>query len=390
MLDFFHTHGPTLLVAGLLAMALHLLRSGQAPFIVDAAFVALLISRPSWSAMALLLVQYGARRLPLSARGLASLWTMPELVSSVLLPGAGRFVAATGATVALPAAAPAPLPAREWLWRINQDPTAPHLAVVGPTRAGKTTLVQAALGNRGGAVVIATPKPASKDPWGGAPAVRLGEERGDVTYAPLADAVRQVYDEMLQRNRADAAGEQPLTLVLDDYSTLVAERPEVRPWVLRLWTMAASCGIRVVIIDTEESVKAWGIEGRGDARSNLIFVRVAPDRSAAIYRWGETHAPIDTAQVKQLSDHARLAARAWPRLSVWSAPVPPVLPLSDATDRQTDHRQTTDEGMIELLIAQHYTREKAREWLAARGLGLDNNVWSKVAARVKAAAASGG
>lgn len=387
MLNFLHNHGPLLLLFGALAMALHLLRSGQAPFLIDALFVGLLLARPSLPAAALLVVQYGARRLPVSARGMAGWWgLMPGPVASVLLPGAGGVPArrlVVEPTIALPPAPPAPLPSREWLYRLNHDETAPHTAVVGPTRAGKTTLVQAVLGNRPGQVVICTPKPAGKDPWGGAPAVRLGDERGDVTYAPLADAVHQVYDEMLRRNRADAAG-QPLTLVLDDYSTLVAERPEVRPWVLRLWTMAASCGVRVVIIDTEESVKAWGIEGRGDARGNLIFVRVNPDRSAVMYRWGGALSPIDTRDVKQLADHARLAARGWPGLSVWSAGGD--LEPQTASDRQTDGRQTADDDLIEYLMERGHSRDKARAWLGQRGMGLDNNLWTKVAARRKVAA----
>lgn len=384
MLELLHNHAPLLLLIGALAVAVHLVRAGQAPLLVDVLFVGLLLARPSAPAALLLLVQYGARRVPFVAGGMAALWGRP--IPAMLLPGAPLAPVVRPVAAAEPATVPRPvrpLPSREWLHRVNQDATAPHLAITGPTRAGKTTLALAALGNRPGQVVVCTPKPASKDPWGGAPAVRLGEERGDITYAPLANAVEQVYKEMLRRNREDATGE-PISLILDDYSTLVAERPEVRPQVLRLWTMAASCGIRVVIIDTEESVKAWGIEGRGDARSNLVFMRVSPDRSAAIYRWREAPAPINTGEVMHLARHARLDARAWPGLSVWSAPAPPVLPLPDATDRPQTDRQTTDEGVIELLIAQNYTREKAREWLATRGLGLDNNVWSKVAARVKA------
>lgn len=383
MLDLLHTYTPTLLLIGLLAIALHLAGSGQAPLIVDAAFVALLLARPSLPAAALLVVQYGARRWAVSSRGLASFVAMPEIVTGVLLPGAGRAPvsrAATEPTIVLPAPAARPLPPREWLHRLNHDATAPHLAVVGPTRAGKTTLVQAALGNRPGQVVIATPKPVSKDPWGGAGAVRLGEERGDVTYAPLADAVDQVYREMLRRNREDAAAEQ-LTLVLDDYSTLVAERPEVRPQVLRLWTMAASAGVRVVIIDTEESVKAWGIEGRGDARSNLIFVRVNPDRSAEIYRWGETHAPIDTAQVKQLADHAQLAGRVWPGLSVWSSVRPSVAVetanMPPAT--QTDGRTAEHQAKIALLteLRSRMSRDAARAYLVPRGITFENKDWTE-------------
>lgn len=385
MLDFLHNYGPLLLTACCLAVAAHLLRSGQAPFIIDALFVGLLLARPSLPAAALLVVQYGARRLPMSARGMAGWWgSMPEPVASVLLPGAPVVRSPAAAPTIALLAAPAPLPSREWLYRVNHNETAPHLAVVGPTRAGKTTLVQAALGNRPGQVVVCTPKPAGKDPWGGAPAVRLGEERGDISYAPLADAVHQVYREMLRRNRDDAGGEMPLTLVIDDYSTVVAERPEVRQWVLRLWTMAASCGIRVVIIDTEESVKAWGIEGRGDARSNLVFVRVSPDRSAVMYRWGDAPISLDTRDVKRLSDHAQLATRGWPGLSVWSvrpseAVPPPDSGLSMRTDGRTDGRTTERQAKIALLaeLRGRMSRDAARTYLAGRGITFENSDWTE-------------
>lgn len=398
-----------LLLAGALAVAVHLLRTDRGELLIDAAFVALLLARPSWAAAALLIVQYGARRVPPVARGLAGLWGRP--VSALLLPGAEGVpprdarpapAPAVGPTIALPPAvppappaqpaAPPPVPTHRWLEKLNRDETAPHLAVTGPTRSGKTTLVTAVLADRAGEIVICTPKPPSTDPWAGAQAVRLGEERGDITYAPLADAVRQVYGEMLRRNQADAQGLDPLTLVLDDYSTLVAERPEVRPWVLRMWTLGASCGIRVIIIDTEENVRAWSIEGRGEARGNLIFVRLSADRTATLYRWGEVPAPIDVDHVRRLFDGARLSARVWAGLSVWSSVRPSV--AAEAPNEpptvQTDGRTAAHQAKIALLaeLRPRMSRAEARAYLATRGITFENGDWTEAGSPSALSAAS--
>lgn len=360
-------------------------RSGHSRFILDAALLAgaILTPRPLLACLSAALM-VAVRHVPVLATPKAN--ALPPWLRIVLLPGARHERApVTGVTQPL---TPKTLDLRSWLNWANHTETAPHLAVTGPTRAGKTTLILSVLGDRAGDILVCTPKPAAKDPWGGIGAVRLGQSSSDITYAPIADAVRQVYDEMLRRNLSGGL-ETPLTLVVDDYSTVVAEKPEIRPWVLRMWTMAASASIRLIVIDTEENVKAWGIEGRGDARGNLVFMRVMDDRSATMRRWGQTPTPIDTRQVKRLADQVRLDLRSWSGLSVWSPPAVCVeadsAPIG-AAQTQTDSRPTADDDLIEYLMARSYTREQARTWLAPRGMGLDNNRWRDIAARRKTAA----
>jgi hypothetical protein len=234
-------------------------------------------------------------------------------------------------------------------------------------------------------LVICTPKAASTDPWGGFGAVRLAVTVQEISYAPIVDAIGQVYRELLRRNAEDTILQDAwLTLVIDDYSTVVAEAPEVRPMVLRLWTLGASARIRVIVIDTEENVRAWGIEGRGEARSNLVFIRLTDDRNAAMYRWGQAPTPIDTREVKRLADGARLSFRAWRGLSVWSASVEAAPdPVSVGTmDGRTDGRTAERQAKIALLteLRTRMSRAEARVYLAAQGITFENSDWTEAGA----------
>lgn len=210
--------------------------------------------------------------------------------------------------------APGRIPAHDWMARINHQPDkTPHLAVTGPSGSGKTTFVLAVLADRPGRLVIATPKAPRTDPWGGFPAVRLNPH--DMGYAPLGNAIRAVYQEMLRRNAQDAETSADwLTLVVDDYSTVVGELPDLKPTILRMLTLGRSVRIRLVIIDTETNVKAWGIEGRGEARNNLIYVELEEDTHAArMFRWRERDQPaaLDVGAVPSIVAQAQLGGRAW-------------------------------------------------------------------------------
>lgn len=386
------TIAPPLLFAAIIIAA----RRRDATWLIDMAAVLLYARWPSLFTLGLVVAQCGIRRVPTLAREVAMLmrveepagWTLAVLL--FVLPGLRAYTAsqppaATGATTLLPAPEPPPLAPRVWLRWANDDETAPHLGVVGPTRAGKTTLVLATLGQRKGELVILTPKSEETDPWAGFPAVRLDYTDSGADFSALADAVRQVHSEMLRRNAESTIGrEQVLTLVIDEYTTLVSERPEVKPLVLQLWTLGASAKIRVVVIAPEVSVRAWGIEGRGDVRENLVFIRQGPDRAAAMFRIDQQARPLDprrldTRPVLQLAASAQISNRAWPRLSVWSGP-------SEGQIAPRARTQTADDELLAYL-GTRMTREQARVWLAARGMGLDNNRWSAVAGRQRAPSA---
>lgn len=390
---------PTTIATALLLVALAVaIRQRDATWLLDAGAVLLYAWLPVPATLALVVVQCAVRRVPTLARECAVLlridepagWTLHALLFA--LPGLRAYATngpapaapATGQTTALELP---PMAIWEWLKWANEDETSPHLGIVGPTRAGKTTLALAALGRRQGELVIVSPKAEETDPWGGASVVRMRVDlgSGQADFSPLANAVRQAHREMLRRNaEGGIAQEQTLTLVIDEYTTLVAEQPEIRPLVLQLWTMGASAKVRVVVIAPEVSVRAWGIEGRGDVRENLVFIRLAPDRSAQMFRIDGQARPVtprrlDTRPVRQLAAQAQLSHRVWSGLSVSVCP-------SEAPKAPTPQTQTADDELLAHL-ATRMTREQARLWLAARGMGLDNNRWAAVAGRQKAPSA---
>lgn len=203
------------------------------------------------------------------------------------------------------------VPAPEWLAHINQKPDkTPHLAVTGPSGSGKTTFVLAALSERPGEFVICTPKHQDDDPWGGFPAVRLDPRT--MSFAPIDRAIRTVYAEMLRRNAQGARDTAWLTLVIDDYSTIIGKLPDQRDHVLDMITLGRSVRIRIVILATETNVEAWGWKGRGEARGNVLFIECEEDTHRAVmFRWGKERMQLDTRPVYQLAQQARIAEYAW-------------------------------------------------------------------------------
>jgi hypothetical protein len=272
------------------------------PLIVDPLLLALYAWRPSLGMLAFALALYAVRHVSALAREVVLLlkldeyegWTprmvvflLPALDAYRTAPEVPPLVAApaTGATIVLDVTDLPPLPAADWLSWANDDESAPHLGVIGPTRSGKTTFVLATLARRKGTLVITTPKAKDTDPWGGFPAVRLliDLEARAVNWKPIACAIAQVHFEMLRRNAENTiAREDWLTLIIDEFGSTIAAAPEVRQHVLDLWLMGASSKIRLIVLAPEVNVKAWGIEGRGDAREICCSLGL---RVTAVCRW---------------------------------------------------------------------------------------------------------
>lgn len=204
------------------------------------------------------------------------------------------------------------LPLLTWLARANLYPDkTPHLAVTGPSGSGKTTLVLAILDDRPGTFVICTPKSKKTDPWGGFPATRL--RKSDMSFEPIGAAIMSVYNEMLRRNAHDADVEEDwITLVIDEYSTVIGKLPKLKEIVLDMVTLGRSSRIRIVILATETNVEAWGWKGRGEARHNCLFIECEEDTHRAwMYRWEKPRAEVDTALVYSIAASADLSERAW-------------------------------------------------------------------------------
>jgi energy-coupling factor transporter ATP-binding protein EcfA2 len=212
----------------------------------------------------------------------------------------------------------APLALRTWLDKANHTPDKnPHLVATGPSGSGKTTLIMALLADRPGQFVICTPKHADDDPWGGFPAVRPAVVDGRFSFDAIKAAASAVYQEMLRRNTQGSRGAEWLTLVLDDYGILIGKIPELSEWVLDMVALGRSVRVRIVLLSTETNVKAWGWEGRSEARESCLWIECEEDtRRAVMYRWSKRKQAqeIDTTPLYELAQRARLAGRVWPGL----------------------------------------------------------------------------
>lgn len=147
-----------------------------------------------------------------------------------------------------PMLADAPLSAAEWLRLLNDERDfVPHLAICGPSGSGKSTLALALIGARAGELVICTPKNAADDPWGGFPAVRLvyGAD-GEPSFAAIGDAIEAVYRELNARNMHGDRPRAPLTLVVDELTSVLWELRgrDLQARLIRLWLMGRSVNIQ--------------------------------------------------------------------------------------------------------------------------------------------------
>lgn len=420
---------PPSLVSIMLALLVIGLAAGQWRWsrLIDFALAASYSVRPGIGTLIFVGVLYGVRWTPTLSREVGLLigasnargWTLALIV--FLLPSLATYrtaspykSAATGATerLAIPPAigaslpppaigeqpplpAPrAPLSPGEWLREVNDEPTAPHLAVIGPVRLGKTTFALAALGRRRGQFVVTTPKAAETDPWDGFPATRLRIDLAarKIDWSPIASAIGQVHFEMLRRNAENRiASSDWLTLVVDELATTFANAPETRKHLIDLWLMGPSSRVRVIAINPDANVRAWGIEGRRDVLDSLLFAKVqTAAREWSIGRLdpnGRLIDPIalDTVGLVALAEDAHIAARVWAGLSPWVAPVEgdsaPTTPSQTQTPDQTARPTATDEELITLLQAGH-TRDQIAQILDAQGKGLDNNRLTELRARL--------
>lgn len=203
----------------------------------------------------------------------------------------------------------APLTMRQWLDYVNAQPDrVPHLAVIGPSGSGKTTLTTAVLHDRAGRIVVITAK--EGDHWGGLPYVGIDD---DATYttalATFAALDREIRQRLIaakhQRLTADW-----LTIVVDDFSTLVKECPDAATVVKLVARLGRSLRVRLVMLSDSALVKAIGLEGEGETRSNFAFLRLARGHGGSL-AIEDTDIPIDTSMVDRVAKAARLDDRAW-------------------------------------------------------------------------------
>jgi len=381
------------------------------PMLIDGLLLIRLVWQPSigWAAWVMLLMV--VRHVPPFAQDAARLLRLHEFEGWTLR--AGMFVlpalrvytnqperAAIGVATAPPPIVAAstpqppapslqPLRPAAWLGAVNDDQTAPHLGVVGPTRLGKTTFVLACLGRRAGLIVITTPKAADVDPWGGATVARLhiDLDARAVDWTPIEGAIDSVHYEMLRRNATNAAKDAPrLSLIVDELSTTLANcARKTKSQIIELWNMGAGANINLIVCDPEVNSAAWGVQGRRDILGNLVFAQVSPGRRWNLGRIdpnGRLIDPqaLDTAPLLQLAREAHLAGRTWAGAAGVPRGVPPLPPPHDAPPPAVGSGGTgtgTEEGTPIDVLRILRSNGKTREWARANGCKFRDLDWTE-------------
>ncbi len=295
---------------------------------------------------------------------------------------------------AAPAAHPRVLPMATW-WPIVTT-QAVHVRLIGPTSSGKSIMAQALASHFPGQLVILDPV-AGPDAWGGLPVITTDDE---LSYAPMRQACDALLKEMKRRvreRRVSGVAPERLTILFDEVPDTVAELPDTAGvFIRRMAQRGRHSAMHLIGMAQSERVRAWGLEGYGDAAESFATVYLGAkaierlpwiadvQQFPAVLEWRGKLMAIDTTGLLELAARPIDPARAF-RLSGLSADGNSPAAHQDATDTpdQTDADSSdgpSDGGAdtVELyreLRAKGWGRDRARK----AGIKVDNNLWTKAA-----------
>ena len=195
---------------------------------------------------------------------------------------------------------------RQWLNLVNHKlDEIPHVFIEGGTGTGKTTYTKTVLADREGLLFIIGVKP--DDEWGQGYIYRSSERE---------DALKALDNEV--KRRLDENDKSGLTIVLDDFTRLVALNPIVVDIYKNVADIGRSLRIRLILIARGRLVKALGASGESDLHEHFVFIRLNRAHEA-ILEYDEEEYILDTSSVKERAQ-AVPTARFWQPKNTTPAP----------------------------------------------------------------------
>jgi hypothetical protein len=173
-----------------------------------------------------------------------------------------------------PAATSPLLPHASW-WPAMQDTPdeLPHVAVLAPTGAGKSTLMEALARTRGGQIVVIQPN-RKRGEWEGIPVAECDDDGGYTAITAMLHAIRT---EFARRGGAMKHGDPGpwLTIVWDEVPLTMRKLKDIAPdLVIDLISAGRPRKMRAILGSTSDRVGALGLEGFGDMLFSCAIIRL--------------------------------------------------------------------------------------------------------------------
>jgi hypothetical protein len=231
-----------------------------------------------------------------------------------------------------------PLPLNLWIKLVDH---VPHLAILGPTNSGKTTLAEAILRllldqDAERQAVIIDPKWRKTTPpkWGGLTAAMLDDQAG---YGKIEQTLEALFCEFRSRVRRLQAGEplgSDVIVIWDEINDAMEEIAKTAGAILRrglrIWR---EYRMKLIIFPQSDRVEALGLSGHGDARKNLLWLYLGEDALTKARELAGQKV-VDAAFVEVLRQQARPAIMVWMNrayiIDTSEAPVLAAQPLDPA------------------------------------------------------------
>lgn len=164
---------------------------------------------------------------------------------------------------------------------------APHIAALGNTGSGKTTLGEALLRMLKDECFFIIDPNWFPGKWANAKAHTTGI--GD-DYKPVAEALEVVWKEFSQRTGEHSTKEYPkFNVIWDEVNDCMEEIKDAGSKLRRWLRRGRHYGIRMILFPQSDRVEALGISRHGDALRNILWIYLGENAKALVHKLRNTN-----------------------------------------------------------------------------------------------------